>query len=79
MIREVEATKRGIKVGEDMVSGLMFADDFVGTAEIPNGMQKQIEKVLEYTRKWRVTANVNQSAILVCNEDSKHLVEFKWK
>ena len=43
MIRAVEATKQGIKVGEDMVSGLIIADDFVGIAETPNGMQKQTE------------------------------------
>ena len=30
MIKAVETTKQGVKVGEDMVSGLMFADDFVG-------------------------------------------------
>ena len=33
-------------VGEDAVSGLMFADDFVGISETPEGLQKQIEKVL---------------------------------
>eukprot|EP00904_Undaria_pinnatifida_P014142 jgi/Undpi1/9859/HiC_scaffold_28.g12313.m1 len=37
--------------------GLMFADDFVGISETPEGFQKQIEKALEYTRKWTVTAN----------------------
>ena len=51
MIRVVEATKQGIKVKEDTVSGLMFADDFVGIAETPERLQKQIEKSLEYTRK----------------------------
>ena len=56
MIRAVETTKQGVKVGEDMVSGLMFADDFVGLAETPDGLQEQIEKALEYTRKWRITA-----------------------
>ena len=79
MIRAVEAAKQGVKVGEDMVSGLMFAEDFVGIAETIKGLQKQIGKALEYTRKWRVTANVNKSAILVCNEDKKNPVEFKWK
>ena len=29
MIRAVETTKQRVKVGEDMVSGLMFADDFL--------------------------------------------------
>ena len=28
-------------------------------------MQKQKEKALEYTRKWRVTANVSKCAVLV--------------
>ena len=42
-------------------------------------VQKQIEKALEYTRKLRITANVNKSAVLVCNEDNKNPVEFKWK
>ena len=66
-------------MGEDTLSGLMFADDFVGISETPKGLQKQIEKALEYTRKWRVTANVNKCAILVYNEDKKNLLEFKWK
>ena len=26
-----------------------------------------------------MTANINKSAILVCNEDKKNPVEFKWK
>ena len=62
-----------------MVSGLMFADDFVGISGTAEGLQEQIEKALEYTRKWRVTANVNKCAVLVCNEDGKKPVELKWK
>ena len=56
----VEAAKQGVTVGEDTVSELMFADGFVGISETPEGLQKQIEKALEYTRKWRVTANVKK-------------------
>ena len=37
-------------VGEDKVSGLMFADDFVGISETPKGLQKIIEKALSYAR-----------------------------
>ena len=65
------------------MSGLMFADDFVGTSETPEGLQKQIEKALEYTRKWRVTANVKKnvrgSAVVVQNnEDKENSETFKW-
>ena len=52
MIVATEAAKQGITVGEDTVSGLMFADDFVGISETPEGLEKQIDKALEYTRKW---------------------------
>ena len=71
LIIAVEAAKQRVKVGEDMVSGLMLADDSVGISDTPEGLQKQIEKALEYTRKWRVTANVSKCAVLVCNEDKK--------
>ena len=33
--------------------------------ETPEGLQKQIEEALEYTRKWRVTANVKECAVVV--------------
>ncbi|MEP2874451.1 MAG: reverse transcriptase domain-containing protein [Hyphomicrobiales bacterium] len=79
LIVAVEAARQGVTVGEDTVSGLMFADDFVGISETPEGLQKQIEKALEYTRKWRVTANVKKCAVVVCNEDKVNPVNFSWK
>ena len=45
-------------MGKDTLSGLMFADDFVGISETPEGLPKPIEKELEDTKKWRSTANV---------------------
>ena len=75
----VEAAKQGVTVGEDTVSGLMFADDLVGITERPEGLQKQVEKALEYTRKWTVTTNVKKCAVVVCNEGKVNPVTFKWK
>ena len=49
-------------MGGDTALRLMFAVDFVGISVTPEGLQKQIEKALEYTTKWRVTANVKKSA-----------------
>ena len=62
LVVAVAAAKQGVMTGKDMVSGLMFADDFVGISETPEGLQKQIQKALEYARKWRVTANVKKCA-----------------
>ena len=41
----------------------------MGISETPEGLQKQIDKALEHTRKWRVTANVKKCAVVICNED----------
>ena len=76
MIVAVEAAKQGVTMGEDTVSGLMLAGDFVGISETPQGLQEQIEEALEYTRKWRVTANVKKCAVVVCNEDKVNRVIF---
>ena len=46
-----ETAKQRVTVGEDTVSGLMFADDVVGISKTPEGLQKQIETALEYTKK----------------------------
>lgn len=62
-----EAGKQGGKGGEDILSGPVFVDDFVGIyiSATPGGLQKQAEKAQDCTTKWRVTAEVNKCAILV--------------
>ena len=40
----IESTHQGIKVGNDMESGLMFADDFLGILGTVEWLQEQIEK-----------------------------------
>ena len=54
-----------------MVSGLVFVNDLMGVSGTAAGLQQQVEKALEYTRKWKVTANVNKCAVPVCKEDKK--------
>ena len=51
LISAIESAQQGVKVGDDMVSGLMFADDFAGISGTAERLQEQIEKSLEYTRK----------------------------
>ena len=64
LIAVVEAAKQGVTPREDTVSELMVADDPVGISRTLVGLQKQIEKTLEYTREWRVTANVKMCAVV---------------
>ena len=65
---------------ENTVSGFMFVDDFVRISETLDGLQKQIvEKAPESTRKSRVTANVKNSAVVVCYEDMVNAANFEWR
>ena len=57
----------------------MSAKCFVGVLETPEALQNHIEKTLEYTRKWRVTANANKCAVVTCDDDSENPVTFRWK
>ena len=68
LIVAVEAATQGDTVAEDTVSGLMCSDYSVGISETLEVLRKQAEKALEYTRKWRMTANVKKCAVVVCNE-----------
>ena len=44
MVVAVEAAKQGVTMGEDTVSGLVFADGFVGISETCEVLQKQIRE-----------------------------------
>lgn len=65
MMKAMEAGKQGSKVRKDTGSGSMFADNILELLETPEELQKRIEKALEYTRKWRVTANFKKRAVVV--------------
>lgn len=42
------------------VPGLLFAEDFVRMSDISEGPQKQIDAVIEFSRKRRLSANVKK-------------------
>ncbi|CAB1103133.1 unnamed protein product [Ectocarpus sp. CCAP 1310/34] len=81
LLEVVEAVRKGVKVGdtETSVSGMLFADDFVGMSDTPEGLQLQIDAAKKFTDKWRLSANVQKSAVMVCNENKEEPVEHRWK
>ena len=79
LLKVVEAVGQGVDVGERSVSGMLFADDFVGMSDTPEGLQMQIDAAKEFADKWRLFANVKKSAVMVCNEDKQKPVEYRSK
>lgn len=79
MLNIVEAVVQGVKVGKSEVSGLSYADDFVGVSDTREGLQKQIDIAMELASKWRLSANVMKCAVMVCNDKNAEEVDFEWK
>ncbi|CAB1111147.1 unnamed protein product [Ectocarpus sp. CCAP 1310/34] len=59
---------KGVKVGETWVSGMMFADDFVGVPGTPEGLEPQIDAAKDFTDLWRLSINVKESAVMVAEK-----------
>ncbi|CAB1109340.1 unnamed protein product [Ectocarpus sp. CCAP 1310/34] len=52
LLEVVEAVRKGVKDTETSVSGMLFADDFVGMSDTPEGLQLQIDAAKKW--KWGV-------------------------
>ena len=60
----VEQAGLGIELSHGgKVGGLLFADDFVGVSESGEQLQRVIDVVHSYCRKWRLKANVSKSSV----------------
>ena len=55
----------GVKFSENKMSGLLFADDFVGLAETGPALQILIDIVHIYSKRWRFEANVKKCAVVI--------------
>ena len=72
----VEQAGLGIELSDGgKVGGLPFADDFVGVSESGEQLQRVKDVVHSYCRKWRLKANVSNSAVMT----GKSSVEGSWK
>ena len=70
LLSEVEQAGLGIELnGGGKIGSLLFADDFVRVTESEGKLQKLINVVHAYCRKWRLKANVSKSAVMVFARD----------
>ena len=71
LLKEVEQTGLGIQLSSGKtVSGMLFADDFVGISDSKESLQKLLDVVYSYCSKWRLRANVSKSAVMVFSKDA---------
>ena len=71
LLKEVEEAELGIQLNSgNRVSGLLFADDFVGVSDSKENLQKLIDVVHGFCNRWRLSANVSKSAVMVFSRSS---------
>jgi hypothetical protein len=78
LAREVKEKGMGVKMGERRVTLLLYADDIVLLSETPADLQRMMDVVSEYSRKWRFSINPKKgkSEVLIFGRKSRH--QRKW-
>ena len=76
LLQEVEQAEVGLQLSTgNRISGLLFADDFVGVSDSKENLQKLIDVVHRFCNRWRLRANVSKCAVMVF---SRNMVEGDW-
>jgi len=57
LARELKKRGQGVDIGGRRVQMLLYADDIVLLAETPDDLQRMLDVVSEYSRKWKVRVN----------------------
>ena len=65
----------GVEVGGEVLQMLLFADDIVLFADSASQLQKMLEVMEGYCKKWRFEVNTKKSQVMVCGEENE---EFEW-
>ena len=61
---DVKALNAGVHIGDSQVSILLYADDIVLVSETADGLQSVLDKVDEWSVKWRVKFNNKKSNVV---------------
>ena len=59
-------------IGNNEIHVLQFADDLVITSLTPTGLQKKIDRIVEYCNKWDLHINATKTKILIGRNEKKH-------
>ena len=60
------------------MKGLIFADDILIFSQTPIGMQRNINKISEYCKKWGLGINKDKTKVLICKRGNKLSKYEKW-
>ena len=67
LVKELNALNRGVEIaeGEKKLSALLYPDDIVLLAENKRDLQRMLDVVAGYAKKWRFELNPKKSQVVV--------------
>jgi hypothetical protein len=78
LARELKKRGQGVDIGGRRVQMLLYADDIALLAETPDDLQRMLDVVSEYSRKWRFRVNPKKGKSEVMVFGRKNRVAQKW-
>ena len=79
LVKEIKALGLGIKVGEEKLSMLLYADDIVLVAHNEQEMQTLLDKLHDWCKRWRVLIDTDKSKVMHFRIGRRKRSEFQFK
>ena len=71
LTQQIKKTGVGVKIGEDLLSILLFADDVILLIETGKDMQKLLEGVRKFNEDIKMKFEIDKCKVMVINEKEK--------
>jgi len=78
MAREAKALGLGVDVGGQLVAILLYADDVVLLAKSQEDLQKLLDAVAAFFRRWRLEVNLSKTKVMAFGVRALGSVQVRW-
>ena len=76
LTQRIKKLEIGVKIGEEVLAILLFADDIIMVAETAEDLQRMLDEVTRYGREMEVKFSKEKSQVMIINKDENE--EKKW-
>ena len=63
---------QGVQLGSNVITHLLYADDMVLCSKTPTGLQKLIDGLYEFCRKWHLIVSLSKTNVMVLGNKKQH-------
>ena len=78
LTRRIKKLNLRIKIGEEKLAILLFADDIILLAESPEELQRLIQETERFSREIKIKFSAEKSKIMIVNEDEEQNDNRRW-